>query len=80
MSSDLGCENAQLVSALSDEDSGTSNILNGLFQLPEEFVYAAFGSPEGLDVNETASGIPAIGKNGIKGSVECRRRCKLDVS
>ena len=75
----LGCENAQLVSALSDEDSGTSNLLNNLFKLPEEYVGAAFGN-QGIDVNKTASSIPAIAYNGAAGSLECMQRCRMNVT
>lgn len=74
-----GCENAQLVSALSDEDSGTSNLLNGLFQLPEDYVEAAFGN-QAIDVNKTAAFIPPIAHNGAAGSFECMRRCGLNVT
>jgi hypothetical protein len=73
------CENAQLVSALSDEDSGTSNILNNLFQFPEDFVFAAFGN-QGIDVNKTASAIPPLAHNGAPGSLECMQRCKMNVT
>ena len=74
-----GCSNAQLVSALSDEDSGTSNLLNGLFQLPEDFVAAAFGNT-GLNVNKTASALPPIAHNGAAGSLECMQRCGMNVT
>ena len=70
------CEPAQLVSALSDEDQGTSTLLNNLFRLPPEFVQAAFGNP-GLDVNATAQSIPPIASNGILGSYECRKACGI---
>lgn len=70
------CEPAQLVSALSDEDSGTTNLLNNLFRLPEDFVQAAFGNKD-LDVNETSSRVPAIGNNGVMGSYECMVRCNM---
>lgn len=74
----LGCEKAKLVSALSDGVSGTSNILAGIFQFPEEFTVAAFGSNPNLGVNETASGMPPIAYNGMPGVLECRQRCSLN--
>ena len=70
------CEPAQLVTALSDEDQGTTNLLNNLFQLPPEFVGAAFGDA-GLDVNGTAAKIPPVGNNGVPGSAACRKRCNM---
>ena len=70
------CKPAQLVSALSNEDSGTTNLLNNLFRLPEDLVRAAFGSKD-LDVNETGSAVPPIGFNGVPGAYECYQRCNL---
>ena len=40
----LGCGNATLVSALNSDDSGTDNILNGIYSLPLDIVMAAFGN------------------------------------
>ena len=71
------CENnAQLVSALSSTDSGTHNVVNGLFSLPSNIVAAAFGNPiDGVKVD--AGAIPAVGTGSIVGDEECRKRCGL---
>ncbi|KZF20129.1 spherulin-1A [Xylona heveae TC161] len=69
-----GCDNAQLVSALSNEDAGTHNIANGLFSLPPELVAVALGY-SGVDVNQTASKIPPVGTGSIAGTKECLARC-----
>ena len=39
------CRNATLIPALNSEDSGTYNILNGLFTLPFDIIQAAYGNP-----------------------------------
>ena len=64
------------MSALSDEDQGTTTLLNNLFKLPTDFVEAAFGNV-GLDVNKTAAAIPPIGNNGISGTLECLKACSI---
>ncbi len=71
-----GCEPSQAVSALSDEDQGTTNLLNNLFQLPPSMVQAAFGST-GMDINGTAKAIPPEGTTGIVGPLECYKRCNI---
>lgn len=72
------CEPAQLVSALSDEDQGTTNLLNNLFRLPEDFVQAAFGWRD-MDVNETGSRVPKIGFNGVPGAFDCYAACNITL-
>ena len=44
----LGCENAQLVSALSSDDAGTQNLANAFFALPSNIT----GTVLGVDLNE----------------------------
>lgn len=75
-----GCENAQLVSALSSEDQGTVNILNNLFNIPDaDLINAAFGN-QGFDANDTASGIPSIGTGSDNGPESCRAKCAAQTN
>jgi hypothetical protein len=53
--------------------------LNGLFQLPEDFVEAAFGNKGKVDVNGTAQDIPPVRNNGAMGSAECIRKCNMSA-
>ena len=58
----MGCDNAQLVSALNSEDSGTHNVIAGLFNIPDvDLVNAAFGYFN-IDTNATAAGTPPVGR------------------
>ena len=68
-----GCDNAQLISALSSEDAGTTNIANGLFMLPEDIVSRVLSGLS--DYNETMHGIPPFGTGSNSGSEECLARC-----
>ncbi|KAF2155941.1 RmlC-like cupin [Myriangium duriaei CBS 260.36] len=71
----MGCNNAQLVSALNSEDPGTSNLINGLFNIPNaDLVNAAMGY-QNIDTNATASGIPAVGTGSIYGIASCLKKC-----
>ncbi|KAF2703122.1 RmlC-like cupin [Pleomassaria siparia CBS 279.74] len=71
-----GCDNAQLVSALNSEDTGTINYINAMYQLPPDLLRAAFGD-EFLDADGSASRIPKVGTGSVMGSYECRKRCGL---
>ena len=68
-----GCTNAQLVSALNNEDQGTMNIGN-VFNLPADLVNAAFGYQD-ISTNETRDSIPPIGTGAGFGVKECLARC-----
>ncbi|KAL9107322.1 MAG: hypothetical protein Q9227_007774 [Pyrenula ochraceoflavens] len=78
-----GCGNAQLVSALRDEDTGTTNLLNTLFGggLPGDVVMAAMGQQGGdggnLTMKGMGEGVPGVGTGSNLGSEECRRRCGI---
>ncbi|KAF2640052.1 RmlC-like cupin [Massarina eburnea CBS 473.64] len=72
-----GCDNAYLVSALNSEDTGTLNILNGLWSMPQDMVRAAFGNAN-IDVSDLSHKIPDPGTGSVLGSAECIDRCKLD--
>ncbi|GME42843.1 hypothetical protein GTA08_BOTSDO10702 [Neofusicoccum parvum] len=70
-----GCENAQLVSALNSEDTGTVNIANVLFNLiPPGLVAPAVGYGP-ADINGTAKTVPPVGTGSIYGRKECLARC-----
>ena len=65
----IGCENAQLVSALNSEDPGTTNLVNSLGMLNFNMVHAA-----GIEAFEGE--IPPIGTGSISGPAECVQRCQ----
>ena len=69
----IGCENAQLVSALSADDAGTHNIANALFSLPSDIVGAVLGA--GVNVNATEAVIPAVGTGSNSGPEACLAAC-----
>ncbi|KAF2227992.1 RmlC-like cupin domain-containing protein, partial [Elsinoe ampelina] len=72
-----GCENAQLVSALSNEDAGTMNLANALFQFgdeDEELVNAALGYQD--VVNGASKGrVPPSGSGANYGPKSCLAKC-----
>ncbi|KAI9732860.1 MAG: hypothetical protein M1834_003799 [Cirrosporium novae-zelandiae] len=70
----IGCEDAQLVSALSAEDPGTLNVFNNVFKFPPGFVAAAFGGPI------TAPNMPDIGTGAVWGNQECLAKCGISSS
>jgi len=71
-----GCEDAQLVSALSSEDAGTQNIGNVFTNgFPADLVNAAFGSS--LAGNDTAAKMTPIGTGSNAGTAECLARCNV---
>ncbi|KAI9878372.1 MAG: hypothetical protein M1830_001077 [Pleopsidium flavum] len=71
-----GCENAQLVSALANEDQGTHNVANGLFNLPSDLVGVALGYSG--QVNQSANAIPGVGTGSIAGTKECLAACRAN--
>lgn len=74
-----GCDNATLISALNSEDTGTLNIVNGLFGLPRDIIAAAFGGDETLldKYDKLLEAIPDIGTGANVGSAECLTRCNI---
>jgi len=72
----MGCDNAQLVSALNSEDSGTHNVIAGLFNIPDvDLVNAAFGYFN-IDTNATAAGTAPVGTGANYGVQSCLAKCK----
>lgn len=69
----VGCENAQLISALSSDDAGTTNLANAFFSLPSNFTQTIVGG----DVNLQTVGnhIPAVGTGSNFGPDQCRAAC-----
>ncbi|KAF4815793.1 Spherulin-1A [Colletotrichum tropicale] len=79
--SNTGCGNATLISALSSEDAGTHNVANGLFDLPQSVVAAAFGgNPLSAKFVQLRRDIPAVGTGASIGSAECLKRCEAQGS
>ena len=70
-----GCGNAQLVSALAADDTGTTNLANTLFGLPPDIVGAAVGG--NVSVASVERNVPPVGTGSSLGSEECRRRCGM---
>lgn len=69
----IGCENAQLVSALSSDDAGTHNLANAFFSLPANFTQTILGSS--VNVQTVGSQIPAVGTGSNYGPDACRAAC-----
>ncbi|KAF2115297.1 RmlC-like cupin domain-containing protein [Lophiotrema nucula] len=73
-----GCENAQLISALDTADTGTTNVLNAMFDnIPQEILAASFGIPD-FNVEEMKKGVAGVGTGSVMGSYECQKRCGIE--
>lgn len=70
----IGCENAQLVSALNSDDTGTMNLANAFFSLPANFTSAVLG-PD-TDVQAMANNVPPVGTGSNYGPEQCIAACK----
>jgi len=68
-----GCENAQLVSALSSDDTGTLNVANAFFSLPSDIIGTVMGTQ--VNINATEQTIPTVGTGSNAGSEACLARC-----
>jgi len=68
-----GCEEASLVAVANSDDPGRIDVVEGLFNvLPETIVRATLGGQNSkFDKSQIQTVDPA------KGTLECRRRCKL---
>jgi oxalate decarboxylase/phosphoglucose isomerase-like protein (cupin superfamily) len=69
----IGCENAQLISALNSDDSGTTNLANAFFSLPANITNTIIGG--GLSAQDIMNRVPAIGTGANFGPDECRAAC-----
>ena len=70
----VGCENAQLVSALSSDDAGTTNLANTFFSLPTNFTGTILGPS--VNIASTQSHIPAVGTGSNYGPEQCIAACR----
>jgi oxalate decarboxylase/phosphoglucose isomerase-like protein (cupin superfamily) len=70
----VGCENAQLVSALSSEDTGTTNLATAFFSLPANVTQPILGS--GADLQAMANSVPAVGTGSNYGPEQCIAACR----
>ena len=72
----VGCDNAQLVSALNNEDTGTQNIGNVFTNgFPVDLINAAFG--QNLASSDVQSKMTPIGTGSNYGTAECMARCNV---
>lgn len=69
----LGCENAQLVSALSSDDAGTQNLANAFFSLPSNITSTVLGG--GVNIAATQANLPGIGTGSNAGPEQCIAAC-----
>ena len=76
MMENVGCEPAQLVSALNSEDAGTNNIGNVFTNgFPPQLVDAALGAKtEGMGAK-----VVPVGTGANWGRAECLARCGIDA-
>lgn len=69
----LGCENAQLVSALSSDDAGTHNLANAFFSLPANITGTVLGGT--VNIAATQAKIPPVGTGSNAGPEACIAAC-----
>ena len=69
----IGCENAQLISALNSDDSGTTNLANAFFSLPQNISGTVIGG--GINVATVDGRVPAIGTGANWGPEACIAAC-----
>jgi hypothetical protein len=69
----IGCENAQLISALNSDDSGTTNLANAFFSLPANITNTIIGG--GLNAQAILGRVPAVGTGSTFGPAECIAAC-----
>jgi oxalate decarboxylase/phosphoglucose isomerase-like protein (cupin superfamily) len=70
----VGCENAQLVSALNSDDTGTTNLANAFFSLPANITQTVLGPS--VNLQSTGAHIPAIGTGSNFGPEQCIAACR----
>ncbi|KAI1608604.1 RmlC-like cupin domain-containing protein [Exophiala viscosa] len=69
----IGCENAQLISALNSDDTGTTNLANAFFSLPQNITGTVIGG--GLNVATIDGRLPDIGTGSNYGPEACIAAC-----
>jgi oxalate decarboxylase/phosphoglucose isomerase-like protein (cupin superfamily) len=70
----VGCENAQLISALNSDDAGTTNLANAFFSLPTNFTSTILGPSVNIQTAQTH--IPAVGTGSNYGPEQCIAACR----
>lgn len=74
----MGCTNAQLVSALNSEDTGTLNILNGAALFSNDIVEAVFqGALTDQALSTLKSKIQPVGSGSQWGPEACYKACGI---
>ncbi|OQV11163.1 hypothetical protein CLAIMM_15043 [Cladophialophora immunda] len=69
----MGCDNAQLVSALNSDDSGTTNLANTFFSFPQNITGTVIGG--GLNAQDILGRVPAVGTGSNAGPQACIAAC-----
>jgi oxalate decarboxylase/phosphoglucose isomerase-like protein (cupin superfamily) len=69
----IGCENAQLISALNSDDSGTLNVANAFFSLPQNISGTVLGGD--VNVQNVYGQIPEPGTGANFGPEQCIAAC-----
>ncbi|KIW09724.1 hypothetical protein PV08_12008 [Exophiala spinifera] len=69
----VGCDNAQLISALNSDDTGTLNVANSFFSLPQNISGTIMGG--GVNVSDIEGKVPDPGTGANSGPHECLAVC-----
>lgn len=70
----IGCENAQLVSALNSDDTGTTNLANTFFSMPANITGPIIG--EEVNAQSIFDRVPGVGTGSTWGPEACRAACR----
>ncbi|KIW88988.1 uncharacterized protein Z519_10472 [Cladophialophora bantiana CBS 173.52] len=69
----IGCENAQLISALNSDDTGTTNLANAFFSFPQNISGTVIGG--GLNAQAIYGRVPSFGTGSSAGPHDCIAAC-----
>lgn len=75
----IGCDDAQLVSALSSSDTGTTNLANNLFSFPDDILSVLFGVDSSV-LDAMRAVIPPVGTGSNYGNDTCLATCGVGGS
>jgi oxalate decarboxylase/phosphoglucose isomerase-like protein (cupin superfamily) len=70
----IGCENAQLISALNSDDTGTMNLANAFFSLPANITGPILGA--GVNAQAIMNNVPDVGTGAAFGPEQCIAACR----
>jgi hypothetical protein len=73
----LGCEPVNFVAAFSDEDPGTTSLMNQIFNLPSDVIQATMGGMQETQIKLIHYAVP---NNVAFGVQECLQRCGINNS